>query len=83
MFLSQINGENRAKIMLFGAYNNNKVANAYLFSGNNLEEMDVAAREFFGLLNSKKSDVNISHDLVEVRPEGALIRSKLQEQTVF
>ncbi len=56
--------------MLFGAYNNNKVANAYLFSGNNLEEMDVAAREFFGLLNSKKSDVNISHDLVEVRPEG-------------
>ena len=51
MAFDKIKGENRAKKILRGAFETGKIPNAYLFCGNNTEEMSAVALEFAKLLN--------------------------------
>ena len=51
MSFTQIGGEDRAKKILSGSYNNKRVPNAFLFSGQNLAEMKQISLDFAQLLN--------------------------------
>jgi DNA polymerase III delta prime subunit len=51
MVFDSLKGEPRAKKMLLGAHKNGKVAGAYLFQGQNIDEMSDAATEYARLLN--------------------------------
>ena len=74
------NGENRAKKILMGAFNNKRVANAYLFSGNHAQEMGTIAKQFAKLLNCEtvcdecvscnKIEKSLHPDYIVLEPEG-------------
>lgn len=80
MVFDSIKGEPRAKKMVLGACSAGKVAGAYLFQGQNTEEMSDFTREFAkflncpdlcgNCLNCKKIEAGVHPDLVTLMPEG-------------
>ena len=55
MSFTEIKGEERAKKILLGSYDNKRVPNAFLFSGQNLAEMKQISLDFALLLNCDTS----------------------------
>jgi len=51
MEFTQVKGEQRAKRMLFGSFENKRIPNAFLFCGQNLAEMRQIAVDYSSLLN--------------------------------
>lgn len=81
MVFDKISTEKRAKRMLIGAYGNKKLPGAYVFSGQNADDMLYFAGEFARLLNcdnggcleclSCRKILNGTHpDFISVKPEG-------------
>ncbi|MEK7375548.1 MAG: DNA polymerase III subunit delta', partial [Candidatus Margulisiibacteriota bacterium] len=55
MSFTNIKGEERAKKILSGSFNNERIPNAFLFSGQNLAEMKQISLDFALLLNCSAS----------------------------
>lgn len=80
MVFDEIPGESRAKTIILGAYKTGRLPNAYIFSGNNTEEMSLAVKDlakllncgsFCGIcLNCSKIEKDIHPDFITVVPEG-------------
>ncbi len=80
MVFESIKGEPRAKKILLGAYTAGKVAGAYIFQGQNTQEMADFAKEFAKLLNCgsacgrclncRKIEANVHPDFMTLMPEG-------------
>lgn len=80
-----IKGEDRAKRILLGAYKNMRIPNAYIFSGQNIEEMCQTAKEYTKLLicgcNSnneciicKNIDKEVHPDFISITADGKFIK---------
>lgn len=80
MVFDAINLEYRAKKILLGSYNNNKIASTYLFYGQDVDLIYTVALEFAKLLQCgsacgscpicKKIDANVHPDVILILPEG-------------
>lgn len=80
MVFESIIGEPRAKKIISGAHEAGKVSGAYVFQGQNAEEMAVFAKEFAKLLNCetacgtclncRKIESGVHPDFITVVPEG-------------
>jgi DNA polymerase III delta prime subunit len=56
MAFINIKGEERAKKILLGSFNNKRVPNAFLFSGQNLDEMRQISVDYAQMLNCSAAD---------------------------
>ncbi|MFA5104094.1 MAG: hypothetical protein WC527_02840 [Candidatus Margulisiibacteriota bacterium] len=80
MVFESIKGEPRAKKIVLGAHAAGKIAGAYIFQGQNIEEMADFAKEFAMLLNCetacgkclncRKIESGVHPDFVTIIPEG-------------
>lgn len=79
-----IKGEERAKKILLGAYKNNRIPNAYIFSGQNILEMSCTAWEYAKLIIDKSNDPasicksniekDVHPDFITINPDGKFIK---------
>ncbi|MCX5750036.1 MAG: hypothetical protein NTZ10_07375 [Candidatus Saganbacteria bacterium] len=80
MPFNDLKGEDRAKRMLLGAFNRQRIAGAYLFCGQDIEKIMLFTKEFAKLLNCgqscggcltcRKIENSVHPDYIVIRPEG-------------